>query len=132
VRAVEYVLGLDRSRRLTSSSADLGFTAGKATLMYATAVIGLRLSERRTLAQWSAIDLVAAVAVAAIVGRTAIASTQSFATGAVARLVHLALYRLMSIAPFHHWFADDRGHRPEAVALRICPGAIAAQVGVWS
>ncbi len=38
---------------LTSSSAELGYTAGKATLMYATAVIGLRLSERRTLAQWS-------------------------------------------------------------------------------
>jgi len=96
---------------LTSSAVDLGYTAGKATLMYATAVIGLRLSERRTLAQWSTIDFVAAVAAGAIVGRTAIASTQSFATGAVALLVLLALHRLMSLARFHHWFAALVDHR---------------------
>ncbi len=90
---------------LTSNSAELGYTAAKATLMYTTAIIGLRLSERRTLAQWSTIDFVAAVAVGAIVGRTAIASTQSFVTGAVALLVLLALHRLMSFARFNRWFA---------------------------
>ena len=40
--------------------------------MYATAVIGLRVGERRTLAQWAIIDFATAVAIGAIVGRTAI------------------------------------------------------------
>jgi len=79
---------------LTSGPAELCYTAGKAALMYATALTGLRLSERRTLAQWSTIDFVAAVAVGAVVGRTAIASTQSFAAGAVALVVLLALHAL--------------------------------------
>lgn len=96
---------------LTSNPAELGYTAAKATLMYATAIIGLRLSERRTLAQWSTIDFVAAVAVGSIVGRTAIASTQSFLTGAVALLVLLALHRLMSLARFHRRFAALVDHR---------------------
>ncbi len=96
---------------LTSNSAELGYTAAKATLMYTTAIIGLRLSERRTLAQWSTIDFVAAVAVGAIVGRTAIASTQSFLTGAVALLVLLTLHRLISLARFNQRLAALVDHR---------------------
>jgi uncharacterized membrane protein YcaP (DUF421 family) len=76
----------------------LGAVLGKAALMYATAVIGLRLAERRTLAQWTIIDVVAAVAVGAIVGRTAIAGTQSFVTGAVALITLIAARRLASLA----------------------------------
>ncbi|MDQ3826860.1 MAG: DUF421 domain-containing protein, partial [Actinomycetota bacterium] len=64
----------------------LGIVAGKAVLMYGTALFGLRLGQRRTLAQWSLIDFVTAVAIGAIVGRTAIASTQSFVTGGAALL----------------------------------------------
>lgn len=90
---------------LTSGPLELGYTAGKAALMYATALVGLRLSERRTLAQWSTIDFVAAVAVGAIVGRTAIASTQSYLMGAVALIVLLLLHRLVSVARFNRWFA---------------------------
>lgn len=106
---------------LTSGPAELGYTAGKAALMYATAVIGLRLSERRTVAQWSTIDFVAAVAVGAIVGRTAIASTQSFATGAVALLVLLVLHRLVSFARLNRWFAVLVDHR---VRLLVCDGEL--------
>jgi uncharacterized membrane protein YcaP (DUF421 family) len=51
----------------------LGIVAGKAALMYATALTCLRLGKRRTLGQWSIIDFVVAVAIGAIVGRTAIA-----------------------------------------------------------
>jgi hypothetical protein len=36
--------------------------------MYAVALIGLRLSPRRTLSQWTAIDVAAAVAVTLLVG----------------------------------------------------------------
>lgn len=75
----------------------LGAVVGKVALMYATAVIGLRLAERRTLAQWTIIDFVAAVAVGAIVGRTAIAGTQSFVTGAVALITLIAAHRLLSL-----------------------------------
>lgn len=41
----------------------LGIVAGKAALMFAVAVFGLRLGQRRTLAQWTIIDFVTAVAV---------------------------------------------------------------------
>lgn len=93
------------------------YTAGKAALMYATAVAGLRLSERRTLAQWSIIDFVAAVAVGAIVGRTAIASTQSFAVGAVALVVILLLHRLLSMARFDRRLATLADHRVQVLVL---------------
>lgn len=79
---------------LTGSWTDLAAVAGKAALMYVIALIGLRVAQRRTLAQWTIIDFATAVAVGAIIGRTAIAGGQSFATGAVALmtlvLAHLA------------------------------------------
>lgn len=55
---------------LTGQWTQLGGTAGKAVLMYATALVALRLGERRTLAQWTIVGFVAAVAVGAVVGRT--------------------------------------------------------------
>ena len=79
---------------------NFGAVAGKAVFMYATAVIGLRLGERRTLAQWTIIDFATAVAIGAIIGRTAIADTQSYATGAVALLTLIAIHRLASLLRF--------------------------------
>jgi uncharacterized membrane protein YcaP (DUF421 family) len=79
----------------------LGTVAGKAVLMYVTAVVGLRLGKRRTLAQWTIIDFATAVAIGAIVGRTAIAGAQSYATGAVALLTLIAVHRLASLLRFH-------------------------------
>lgn len=114
---------------LGAPSSDLAITAGKAALMYATALIGLRLGERRTLAQWTAIDFAAAVAMGAIVGRTAVASNQSYAVGAVALLTIIAAHRLVSVGRFNRLFnkladhririlvADGRLRRRE---LRIC------------
>jgi len=74
----------------------LGIVAGKAVLMYAIALAGLRLGERRTLAEWAIIDFVTAVAIGAIVGRTAIAGTQSLLTGGVALLTLIVVHRLAS------------------------------------
>ena len=85
---------------LTTSWQNLGITAGKAVLMYVTALIGLRLGERRTLAQWTIIDFAAAVAIGAIVGRTAIADGQSYAVGAVALVSLLVIHRLVSLVRF--------------------------------
>ena len=85
---------------LTASWPDLGIAAAKALLMYLTALVGLRLGERRTMAQWTAIDFAAAVAIGAIIGRTAIASSQPFAVGAVALVVIIAAHRLASLYRF--------------------------------
>lgn len=85
---------------LVGNAAQLGEVAGKALGMYVVALIGLRLGERRTLAQWRLIDFATAVAIGAIVGRTAVADSQSFATGAVALLVLVGLHRLVSVLRF--------------------------------
>lgn len=102
---------------LTSSWSALGITAGKAVLMYATALVGLRVGERRTLAQWTAIDFAAAVAIGAIVGRTAIASTQTYAIGAVALVSLLLLHRLTSLARFQPLFGRLTDHRVRVLVI---------------
>jgi uncharacterized membrane protein YcaP (DUF421 family) len=85
---------------LTSPWSDLGIVAAKAALMYGTALVGLRMAQRRTLAQWTIIDFAAAVAVGAIIGRTASADSQSYASGAVALLTIVAAHRLASLLRF--------------------------------
>jgi hypothetical protein len=65
---------------LIGGAGGLGWVAVKAVLLFAVAVIGLRLGERRTLAQLSAFDFAVAVAIGAIIGRGATASDTSFAT----------------------------------------------------
>ena len=96
---------------LTSTPSALAITAVKAALMYGTALVGLRLGERRTLAQWTIIDFAAAVAIGAIVGRTAIASDQSYAVGAVALLTLIVVHRLLSVARFNPWVNKLVDHR---------------------
>jgi uncharacterized membrane protein YcaP (DUF421 family) len=71
--------------------------AAKAGLMYVTALVGLRLAERRTLAQWTIIDFAAAVAMGAIIGRTAVASNQSYVVGAAALASIIVLHRIGSL-----------------------------------
>ena len=56
----------------------LAWVAVKAVLMFAVAVIGLRLGERRTLAQLGAFDFAVAVAIGAIISRTVTAASASF------------------------------------------------------
>lgn len=82
---------------LVGGASALGWTAVKAALMFAVAVVGLRLGERRTLAQLGAFDFAVAVAVGAIIGRTATSSTTSFATGAVALVTLLVAHRVVSV-----------------------------------
>lgn len=91
--------------------AELAVVAAKAFLMYAVALLGLRVAHRRTLAQWTAIDFAAAVAVGAIIGRTAIAAEQSFAVGAVALLAVLAAHRAATAARYHPLFVKLVDHR---------------------
>lgn len=114
---------------LNGQAGQLGTAAGKAALIYATALVGLRLGERRTLAQWTIIDFATAVAVGAIVGRTATADTQSYLTGAVALLTLIVVHRLASVARFHPLFGKLADHRVRVLVehgqvrrrqLRLC------------
>jgi uncharacterized membrane protein YcaP (DUF421 family) len=103
--------------------------AVKAALMYGTALLGLRVAHRRTLAQWTAIDFAAAVAVGAIVGRTAIARDQSYLEGAVALVTILVAHALATYARFRRWPAKLVDHRVRVLVdhgrirpdqLRVC------------
>lgn len=73
-------------------------TAVKAAVMVLVAVLGLRLGERRTLAQLTVIDVVTAVSLGAVVGRTALAESQALLTGVVALLTIVLTHRLLSLA----------------------------------
>lgn len=75
----------------------LGWAVAKTLLLFAVAVIGLRLAERRTLTQFNVFDLVVSIAAGAIVGRTATSSTTSFATGAAALITMLLAHRLVAV-----------------------------------
>jgi len=96
---------------LTAQGPGLGIVAAKAALIYTVAVLGLRTSQRRTLAQWTAIDFAAAVAVGAIIGRTSTASTQSVAVGAVALVTLLFAHRVVMFARFNRRFSKLVDHR---------------------
>jgi uncharacterized membrane protein YcaP (DUF421 family) len=107
----------------------LGAVAAKAALMYLAALVGLRLTYRRTLAQWTAIDFAAAVAIGAIVGRTAIAGGQSLLFGVVALLTILIAHWLISVGRYSAVIAKLTDHRVRVLVehgrvrdrqLRIC------------
>lgn len=89
----------------------LAVTVAKAALMYLAALVGLRLAHRRTLAQWTAIDFAAAVAVGAIIGRTAVAREQSLATGVVALATVLAVHGVVTLARYLSWVSWLTDHR---------------------
>ena len=83
---------------LIGGAGELGWVAAKAVLLYLTAVLGLRLGERRTLADLSPFDFVALAAVGSVVGRLPSAADSSYLAGAatlVALLVsHWCVARL--------------------------------------
>jgi uncharacterized membrane protein YcaP (DUF421 family) len=82
---------------LIGGASGLGWVAVKTVLLFTVAVIGLRVGERRTLAQLSAFDFAVAVAIGAIIGRGATASETSFATSAVALVTFLIAHRLVAV-----------------------------------
>ncbi|MEV0001718.1 YetF domain-containing protein [Micromonospora sp. NPDC050980] len=72
------------------------WVAVKAFLLYVTAVLAMRLGGRRTLAELSGYDFVAAVAVGAIVGRLPSAPDASYLSGAVTLAAILAAHALIT------------------------------------
>lgn len=106
--------------------AEDAIAAAKAAGMYTVALAGLRLAPRRTLSQWTAIDVAAAVALGAIIGRTAIAGDQSLAVGAAALAAILAANNLAAVCRFHPRIAGLVDHRVKVLVDhgRFCPGAL--------
>lgn len=92
-------------------SSGIAEVAAKAALMYLVAVLGLRVAHRRTLSQWTAIDFAAAVAIGALIGRTAVAAGQSFLIGAVALLTVLAAHWVFTMGRFSRAIAKLVDHR---------------------
>lgn len=74
----------------------LGLVAIKALLLYLTAVVAFRVGERRTLADMSPFDFVAAVAVGAVVGRVPNANNTGYLEGAVTLVVILAAHAVIT------------------------------------
>jgi uncharacterized membrane protein YcaP (DUF421 family) len=103
---------------LTGGAGALGWVALKAVLLFAVAVIGLRLGERRTIAQLSAFDFAVAVAIGAIIGRGATASDTSFATSAVALVTLLLAHRVVAILRRHSRVVRLIDHPPGVLVAR--------------
>jgi uncharacterized membrane protein YcaP (DUF421 family) len=103
---------------LIGGASGLGRVAVKAVLLFAVAVIGLRLGERRTIAQLSAFDFAVAVAIGAIIGRGATASDTSFATSAVALVTFLAAHRVVAIGRRHSRVVRLIDHPPRVLVAR--------------
>jgi uncharacterized membrane protein YcaP (DUF421 family) len=104
-----------RLLELVGGAGGLGWVAVKAVLMFAVAVTGLRLGERRTLAQLGAFDFAVAVAIGAIIGRTVTAASVSFATGAVALITLLVVHRLVALIRRHSRIARLIDHPPRVL-----------------
>jgi uncharacterized membrane protein YcaP (DUF421 family) len=106
-----------RMPEIIGGASGLGWVAVKAVLLFAVAVIGLRLGEQRTLAQLTAFDFAVAVAVAigAIIGRGATASDTSFATSAVALVTFLAAHRVVAIGRRHSRVVRLIDHPPRVL-----------------
>lgn len=81
---------------LIGGAGTIGWVALKALLLYLTAVFGFRLGKRRTLAEMSPFDFVAAIAVGAIVGRVPNSSTTSYLAGAATLLTVLVAHNLVT------------------------------------
>jgi uncharacterized membrane protein YcaP (DUF421 family) len=81
---------------IVGQGSSLGWVALKAALLFLTAVAGFRLSGRRTLAELSAFDFVAAVAVGAVIGRVPNSTTTSYVQGAVTLVTVLVLHNVVT------------------------------------
>jgi uncharacterized membrane protein YcaP (DUF421 family) len=102
-------------QELFGGAGGLGWVALKAVLLFTVAVLGLRIAERRTLAQLGVFDVTVAVAIGSIIGRTATAASTSFATGAVALVTLLVVHRLVALARRHPRFARAIDHPPRVL-----------------
>jgi hypothetical protein len=84
------------TRVLLGDPLQVGWAPAKAAVLFLLVVVILRLGERRTLAEFAVFDFVVAVAVGAIIGRTATAPDASVLTAAAALVALLAAQALIT------------------------------------
>ncbi|HEX3424823.1 MAG TPA: YetF domain-containing protein [Acidimicrobiales bacterium] len=105
----------------------IGMVALSTVLIYLSTVGAVRVSERRTLAEMSTFDFVVAVAIGAIVGRTATTPSPSYVQGVVAVLTLAAAHRCVGWARMR-WAGVRQvmEREPLVVVLdgRLCPAAL--------
>jgi len=99
----------------------LGWVALKALLLYITAVAAFRISKRRTVAEMSPFDFVAAVAAGAIVGRVPNSDSTSYLAGAVTLATILVVHTLIMLLRNNRKLAFLVDHPPR---LLIAHGRI--------
>ena len=80
---------------LTGSWSVIGETVLRTVLIFLAAVVLLRLARRRTVAQWTVTDVVTAVSIGAVVGRTSVADTEAVTTGLAALGTLVAMHALV-------------------------------------
>lgn len=81
----------------------VAYAALKALALFATAVTAFRVVLRRTIAEFTPFDWVTAVAVGAIVGRTATAADTSWLTGTAALVTLIAAHDIVARLRFITW-----------------------------
>ncbi len=86
----------DTMEHLIGGAGELGWVAAKAVLLYVTAVLGLRLGERRTLADLSPFHFVAVAAIGSVVGRLPSATDSSYLAGAATLVALIFAHRCVS------------------------------------
>jgi uncharacterized membrane protein YcaP (DUF421 family) len=79
------------------------YAALKALALFITAATAFRFTLRRTIAEFTPFDWVTAVAVGAIVGRTATAAGTSWLTGSAALLALIAAHDIVARLRFIPW-----------------------------
>lgn len=84
IGAVGLLTGLQRA--FFDGWAPAIYAAAKALALFATAAVAFRLGGRRTIAEFSPFDWVTAVAIGALVGRSATAADTSWLTATAALL----------------------------------------------
>ena len=105
------------SQQLWTSGVALVWISIKALLLYLTAVLGFRIGERRTLAEMSAFDFVAAVASGAIVGRVPNSNTTSYLAGAGTLITILVAHALLARIRLHPSGARLLDHPPRILVF---------------
>lgn len=89
----------------------LSWVAAKAVTLFLTVVLGFRLIHRRSLADLSVIDFIAAVAVGSIVGRVPNASDTTYLQGAVTIAAVFGTHYVLSVLRLSPRFATLIEHR---------------------
>ncbi|CAN5760390.1 DUF421 domain-containing protein [soil metagenome] len=99
-----------------ASWATVGYVVAGTVVMYASAVVGVRLAGRRTLAQMSAYDAVITVALGTLVSSVAVSSDPSYGQGVTALMTLLALQMFLGVLRRRsRWVRRTMDFRPEVV-----------------